>query len=199
MKNFTASTLLTVDGVILEQSRNFNETSISLMIFHLYDFSKRLPNGWNNLKQPKCFFYPDVLKQWVTLMKGIALKLLLVTFPVNSLVAQQAHQVESTSILRRYVEGQIWTNFHVISTYFFDVISLIEKSTLFPLTFFDVISMDEKSTLFTRTFFDVIYLVEISTLFLLTLFDVILMDKNSTSFLVSCKLMKTFEEVFLYL
>ena len=68
-------------------------------------------------------------------MKGIVLKLLLVTFVVNLVVAQQAHHVESTSILRRYVEDQISTNFDVISTYFFDVISLVEKSTLFPLTF----------------------------------------------------------------
>ena len=39
-------------------------------------------------------------------------------------------------------------------------------------------------------------MVEICTLFLLTIFDVILMGKSSTSFLVSCKLMKTFGEVF---
>ena len=70
-------------------------------------------------------------------------------------------------------------SFHVISTYFFDVISLVEKSTWFPRTFFDVISM-----------------VEICTLFLLTFFDVILMGKDLASFLVSCKLMKTFEKVF---
>ena len=83
--------------------------------------------------------------------------------------------VDSTWILRRYVEDQISTNFHVVSTYFFDVISLVEKSTSFPRTFFDVISMVEKSTLFPRTFFDVISFVEISTVFLLTFFDVILM------------------------
>ena len=102
---------------------------------------------------------------------------------------------------------------HVVSTYFFDVISLVEKftwfprtffdvismvekSTWFPRTFFDVISLVEKSTWFPRTFFDVISMVEICTLFLLNFFDVILMRKNLTSFLVSCKLMKTFEEVF---
>ena len=86
---------------------------------------------------------------------------------------QWAHHVESTWIFRRYVEDQISTTFHVISAYFFDVISMAEKSTLFPRTFFDVISM-----------------VEICTLFLLTFFDVILMGKNSTSFLVSCKLIR---------
>ena len=75
--------------------------------------------------------------------------------------------VDSTWILRRYVEDQISTNFHVVSTYFFDVISLIEKSTLFPRTSFDVISMVEKSTSFPRIFFNVISFVEISTVYLL--------------------------------
>ena len=103
--------------------------------------------------------------------------------------------VDSTWIFRRYVEDQISTNFHVISAYFFDVILLVEKSTLFPRSFFDVISMVKKSTLFLRTLFDVVSMVEIYTLFLLTFFDVILMVKYPTSFLVSCKLMKTFEEV----
>ena len=87
-------------------------------------------------------------------------------------------------------------NFYVISAYFFYVISLVEKSTLFPRTFLDVISMVEKCTLFPRTFFDVICLVKICTLLLLIFFDVILMGKNSTLFSVSCKLMQTFEKVF---
>ena len=107
--------------------------------------------------------------------------------------------MNSTSILCRYIKDQISTNFHVISTYFFDVILPIEKSTSFPHTFFNVISLIEKSTLFPLAFFDVISLAEISTLFLLTLFDVILMVNNLTSFLVSCKLIKTYEEVFLCL
>ena len=84
-----------------------------------------------------------------------------------------------SSWIRRYVEEQISTNFYVISSYFFDVILVVEKSTSFPRTFIDVISLVEKSTLFPRTFFDVISMV-----------------KNSTLFLVSCKLMKTFEKVF---
>ena len=91
---------------------------------------------------------------------------------------QQIH-VDSMWKLRRYVEVQNSTNFQVISAYFFNKISMDEKSSLFPRTFFDVISM-----------------VEICTLFLLTFFDVILMGKDLTSFLVSCKLMKTFEKVF---
>ena len=80
-------------------------------------------------------------------------------------VSQRAYNVKSTSILRRYVEDQITTNFQVISTYFFDLISLVEKSTLFLGTFFDVISMDENSTLFPRTFFGVISLVKITRCF----------------------------------
>ena len=75
-----------------------------------------------------------------------------------------------TSILHRYVEGQTSTNFHVISTYFFDVISLIQKSMSFPCTFFDIISMVEKSTSFPLTFFDVNLMVKKSTLFTRTFF-----------------------------
>ena len=89
--------------------------------------------------------------------------------------------VDSTCILRRYVEDQLWTNFRVISTKFFYVISLIEKSPSFPHTFFDVISMVEKSTLFPHTFFHVISMVEKSMLFPGTFFDVISMVEQSTS------------------
>ena len=95
-----------------------------------------------------------------------------------------------------------WCNFdcrkiHVVFAYFYWCNLLVEKSAMFASTFFDVISMVQKSTLFPRTFSDVICLIEISTLILLTFFDVITMGKNLTPFLVSCKLMKTFEEVFL--
>ena len=90
--------------------------------------------------------------------------------------------VDSTWILRRYVEEQISTNFHVISAYFFDVISMVEKSTWFPRTFFDVISMVEKFTWFPRTFFDVISMVEKSTWFPRTFFDVISLVEKSTWF-----------------
>ena len=76
------------------------------------------------------------------------------------------------------------------------VISMVEKSTLFSRTFITVNSMVEKSTSSPRTFFDLICLVKICTLLLLTFFVVILMGNNSTSFLVSCKLMKTLEDVF---
>ena len=87
-----------------------------------------------------------------------------------------------TLILPPYVEDQISTNFRVISTYFFDVISPIEKSMSFPRTFFDVISLFEKSTLFPRIFFGVILLIEKSTLFPRTFFDVISMVEKSTLF-----------------
>ena len=96
--------------------------------------------------------------------------------------SQRALHVESTSILRRYVENQISTNYYVTSTYFFDLISLVEKSTLFPRIFFDVIWMVEKSTLFPSTFFDVISMVEKSTLFPRTFFDIISMVQKSTFF-----------------
>ena len=92
--------------------------------------------------------------------------------------------VDSTSILRRCVEDQISTNLHVIFTYFFDVVSLIEKSTLFPRTSFNVISLVEKFTLFPLTFLDVILMVKKYTLLARTFFDEISMGKNSMSFVV---------------
>ena len=69
---------------------------------------------------------------------------------------------------------------------------MVEKYTLFPRTFldvisltlFDVISMVQKSTLFPFNFFDVILMVEKSTLFPHTFFDEISMGKNLASFLV---------------
>ena len=68
--------------------------------------------------------------------------------------------VDWTWILRWYVEEQISTNFHVIFTYFFEVILLIEKSMSFPRTFFSVISIVKKSTLFPSIFFGEISLVK---------------------------------------
>ena len=130
---------------------------------------------------------------------------------MNLFSTQWAHHVKSTSIRSGYYVDRsrvkfrrISTSFprtffrcnfdgrkiHVVSTYFFDVISLVEKSASFPRTFFDVISMVKKSMLFPRTLFDVISMVEISTLFLLTFFDVIWMGKNSISFLVTCDFCK---------
>ena len=101
----------------------------------------------------------------------------------------------------------------IILRSFFEVISMVEKSTLFPPTFsgvislikknrrfhvlFTMISLVEISTVFLLTFFLVILMVEKSSLFARNILDKIWMDQNSTSFLVSCKLMKKFEEVFL--
>ena len=89
---------------------------------------------------------------------------------------------DSTSILRRYVEDQTSMNFHFISTYFFDVILLIEKSPLFPRTFFNVILMVKKSNLFPRTFINVISLVQISTFFPRTFFNAVSMVEKSSLF-----------------
>ena len=100
--------------------------------------------------------------------------------------------VDSTWILWPYVKDQISTNFHAISTYFFDVISLIKKSRLFPRTFFGVTSMVKKSTLFLLTFFDVILTVEWSTLFARTFFDEISTGRNSTSFMVKLQANENF-------
>ena len=83
---------------------------------------------------------------------------------------------------RRYVEDQISANFYVISTYFFDVILLVKKSTLFPRTFLNIFPKVEKSTLFSRTFFDVILMVDTSTLFPRNFFDLISMAKTCTLF-----------------
>ena len=53
--------------------------------------------------------------------------------------------------------------------YFFDVISLVEKSTLLLLPFFIVNLLVEKSTLLTRTFFYEILMGKISMPFLVKL------------------------------
>ena len=98
---------------------------------------------------------------------------------------QRAHHVEPclfnvdiTSIRPR----PNFNDFQVISAYFFNVISMIEKPTSFPRTFYDVILLVKKSTLFPCTFFDVISMVEKSTLFPRTHFDVISMVENPRCF-----------------
>ena len=88
--------------------------------------------------------------------------------------------VDLMSILRRYVEKKISISFHVISTYFFDAISMGEKSTSFRRTFFNVTLISEKSTSFQRTFFDVISMSEKSISFRRTLFGVTSMSEIST-------------------
>ena len=90
--------------------------------------------------------------------------------------------INATQILRWYVEDQISMNFHVISTYFLDVISMVQNFTLFPRTVLGVTLMVQKSKLFPRIFFGVIFLVEISTLFPRIFFNVILMVEKSTLF-----------------
>ena len=91
---------------------------------------------------------------------------------MNLFSTQWAHQVKSTSIRSGYYVDRsrvkfrrISTSFprtffrcnfdgrkiHVVSTYFFDVISIVEISTLFLLTFFDVIWMGKNSISFLVT------------------------------------------------
>ena len=87
---------------------------------------------------------------------------------------RQIH-MESTWILRQYVEDQISTSFHVISVNFFNVFLIVKKSASFSRTFFDITSLAEKSALFPRTWFDVISMVEkiyiVSTYFFQCNFD----------------------------
>ena len=60
-------------------------------------------------------------------------------------ISQCTHYLESMSIRCRYYvdtsERKYWQIFHVISTYFLDVILMGEKSTLFWCTLFDAVSM----------------------------------------------------------
>ena len=87
-------------------------------------------------------------------------------------------------------------NSRLLTRTFFGVNSLLEKSMLFPRTFFEVISLVEISTLFPLTFLYVILLIEKSTFFPRTFFNEISMGKILRGFSLSCKLMKTFKEVF---
>ena len=117
------------------------------------------------------------------------MRILMITIQVDPTSTPHRIHVDSTWILRGYVENQISKNFHVISAYLFDVIlmvigvfSLVEKSTSFPRTFSDIISLVKKSTLFPHILFDVILMVEKSTLFLCTFISVISLDEKSTLF-----------------
>ena len=91
---------------------------------------------------------------------------------------QRQFDVDITFILRR----PNFDEFHVISTYFYDITSLIKKSTSFQSTFFYLISMVRKSTLFPHTFCGVISLVEKYTFFPRTFLDVISLVEISTFF-----------------
>lgn len=90
--------------------------------------------------------------------------------------------VNSTPILRSYVKKKISMYFHVVSMYFFNVISVGEKSTSFPHSLFQVILMRKKSRLFWCTLFDVISMGGKSTSFQCTFFEVILIGERSTFF-----------------
>ena len=104
---------------------------------------------------------------------------------INPTIPPRHIDVDSTWTLLQYVEDQIQTDFNVISTYYFDVISLSEKTPSFPRTFFDLIFMVEKSTLFRYTFFLCNFNDrKISTLYACAFFDYISVGKNSTAFWV---------------
>ena len=92
---------------------------------------------------------------------------MLVSFDSGTIFKNQLpnNDIYLMSILRRYAEKKILINFHVISTYIFDLISMDEKSTSFWHIFFDVISMREKWTSFRRTFFNPISMAKKSMLF----------------------------------
>ena len=118
---------------------------------------------------------------------------------INELIAFSSWAIiDSMSILRRYVEKNIdefsrrfnvfflcnfdRQNILAVSTYFFYVILIGEKSMPFRRILFDIISMSEKSTLFRCIFFDVILMGEKSTPFLCTFFKIVLIDERSWSF-----------------
>ena len=121
--------------------------------------------------------------------------------------------VDSTWILRRYVEDQISTNFHVVSTYFFPCNFTGQKIHVVSTYFFRCNFAGRKihvvSTYFFRCNFDGRKIHVVSTYFFRCnfdgrnmhivftyFFDVILLGKDLTLFLVSCKLMKTFKKFF---
>ena len=176
--------------------RNYNSKLSMTLTNIFFNFNSKLPINLSQLNsQNSSFNCPSInlkirisksylglsqhTKYRILNTKGYRYRILLGYFSTST---QSRIDVDSTWILRRY---QISTNFHVVSTYFFDVISLIEKSTSFPRTFFDVISVVEKSKLFPRTFFDIISMVETSTLFSRTFFDVISIVEISTLFLLN--------------
>ena len=109
---------------------------------------------------------------------------------------RRIHVVSTYSFWRDFAGRKI----HAVSTYFFRCNFDGRKTHVVSTYFFSTeFQWSKNPHCFHVCFFDVVCLVEISTMFLLTFFDVLLMGKNSTSFLVSCKLMQTFEEVFLCL
>lgn len=68
--------------------------------------------------------------------------------------------------------------------YYIDMLKRIHRqiSTSFRLFFFNIISMSEKSTSFRCTFFDVISMCKLLTSFRCTLFNIISMTEKLTSF-----------------
>ena len=70
---------------------------------------------------------------------------------------QRRIHIDSTWILRWYVEHQISTNFHVISTYFFDVILMVEKIHAVSMHFFQSNFAGWKIEVFSTYFYQCIF------------------------------------------
>ena len=93
---------------------------------------------------------------------------------------------------------RIDVDIHLVSTYFFfGVILMFEKSMLFPSTFFGVISMVEKSTLLSLTFFQCNFDVGKIHIFYMNFSRRNFDEQKFGCFSLSCKLVKTFDEVFI--
>ena len=92
--------------------------------WHWFDFQ----NWWNNDEFFK--FFSMLFWIWI----DVTSKLVAWRYGNQSDSPRRIH-VDSTSILHWCVKDQISTNFHVISTYFFNVILLIENPRRFRVLF----------------------------------------------------------------
>ena len=94
------------------------------------------------------------------------MRFLMPSYPLSNFAIQKYYENEPifnptgtrdiTSTWRRPNFEKFPRRFHVL----FDVISMVQKFTLFSHTFFDVISFVEISMVFLLTFFDLILMVE---------------------------------------
>ena len=118
---------------------------------------------------------------------------------INPTIPPRQIDVNSMWTPLQYVEDQISTNFNVISTYFFDVISLSDKnhvlSTYFIRPNFHGRNIHIVPMYF---FFCVILMIEKYPHCMYVLFSTIFQQaKIRRRFGLSCKLIKTFEKVLL--
>ena len=132
LKNLTPNRLLTRLPILLAQIKAGNNSyklknEIRQMLHLLYQHNQMIL-----LKEPKTFYF-----DWPKDVGN--------NFPTTTTLRID---VNSTPILRSYVKKKISMYFHVVSMYFFNVISVGEKSTSFPHSLFQVILMRKKSRLF---------------------------------------------------